>query len=57
MAQNKRNANISMIIIIKVYQPSLPFVSTVVWVGAVGREHNWVIVPIDNYEDYVQNGA
>ena len=41
-----------------VCKPSLPVVFTDVCVGAVGRENNWVIVPIDNYEEEsIHNGA
>lgn len=40
-----------------VCKPSLPVLFTGVCVGAVGRENNWVIVPIDNYEDSINNGA
>lgn len=30
---------------------------TDICVGAVGRENNWVIVPTDNYDDFLYNGA
>lgn len=39
-----------------VCKPSLPVLFTDVCVGAVGRENNWVIVPIENY-DSIHNGA
>lgn len=58
LAQNTNNANASFKYKSRsVWKPSLPVLFTDICVGAVGRENNWVIVPTDNYEDFIYNGA